>query len=46
MPYVFVRSQELRNASWKEIDFEKALWIIPAERMKKGENILFRLLTK
>ncbi|WP_295639350.1 integrase arm-type DNA-binding domain-containing protein [uncultured Mailhella sp.] len=35
MPYVFVRSQELRNASWKEIDFEKALWIIPAERMKK-----------
>lgn len=34
MPYVFTRSSELRLAVWNEIDFEKALWIIPAERMK------------
>lgn len=34
LPYVFVRSQELRGAKWKEIDFQKALWTIPAERMK------------
>lgn len=34
MPYLFVRSQELRNARWGEFDFENALWHIPAERMK------------
>jgi len=34
MPYLFVRSQELRNAHWPEIDFDKAVWSIPAERMK------------
>lgn len=34
LPYVFVRSQELRNARWEEFDLEKALWVIPAERMK------------
>ena len=35
MPYVFLRSSELRCAVWEEIDFEKALWTIPAARMKK-----------
>ena len=30
----FVRTNELRGASWTEIDFEKAEWVIPAERMK------------
>jgi len=25
---------ELRNALWSEIDFDSAVWIIPAERMK------------
>ena len=34
MPYVFVRSTELRNARWEEIDFDNAVWKIPAERMK------------
>ncbi len=34
LPYVGVRSQEIRGAKWEEIDFDKALWIIPAERMK------------
>ena len=34
LPYVFVRSQELRGARWQEIDFNKALWTVPAERMK------------
>ena len=29
-----VRSKEIRNACWSEIDFEKRLWVIPAERMK------------
>lgn len=34
LPYVFVRSQELRGAEWDEFDFDKELWIIPAGRMK------------
>ena len=28
------RSQEVRGALWDEIDLDKALWIVPAERMK------------
>lgn len=31
--YVFIRSSELRFARWEEIDFKKALWTIPAERV-------------
>lgn len=30
----FVRTNELINARWEEIDFENAQWTIPAERMK------------
>jgi integrase len=33
----FVRTTELRAAEWPEIDFEKAEWRIPAERMKMKE---------
>ena len=29
---VFIRSSELRFARWGEIDFDRALWTIPAER--------------
>ncbi len=32
--YTFVRSGELRKATWDEIDFEKKTWTISAERMK------------
>ncbi len=28
------RSGEVRGATWSEIDLEKGLWIVPAERMK------------
>ncbi|QLI80281.1 tyrosine-type recombinase/integrase [Chitinibacter fontanus] len=31
-----VRSGELRGATWDEINFEAAIWTIPAERMKTG----------
>jgi integrase len=30
----FVRTSELINATWDEFDLDKAMWIIPAERMK------------
>lgn len=33
-----LRSQEIRGALWDEIDLDKALWIIPAERMKMGRE--------
>ena len=32
--YTVLRSTELRGARWREIDFENALWVVPAERMK------------
>ncbi|WP_240699465.1 tyrosine-type recombinase/integrase [Spirosoma sordidisoli] len=30
----FVRTCELVEAKWEEVDFERAMWVIPAERMK------------
>jgi len=32
------RSQEVRGATWDEIDLEKALWIIPGTRMKMSKE--------
>ena len=34
----FVRTVELRAAEWSEIDFDRAEWRIPAERMKMRES--------
>lgn len=36
-PLVFVRPGELRHAEWSEIDFDKAEWRIPGEKMKARE---------
>lgn len=33
-PHVLLRPGELRQAEWADIDFEEAIWFIPAERMK------------
>jgi len=33
-PHVFLRPGELRRAQWAEIDFDNALWTVPAVRMK------------
>lgn len=33
----FVRSGEIRGVKWEEINFDKAQWKIPAERMKMKE---------
>ncbi len=32
------RSQEVRGALWDQVDPDKALWIIPATRMKMGRE--------
>jgi integrase len=34
-----VRPNELARAIWDEIDLEKALWVIPPERMKSDEGL-------
>jgi len=33
-PHLFVRPGELRQAEWSEINIEKVVWSIPAEKMK------------
>ncbi|WP_374527274.1 tyrosine-type recombinase/integrase [Novosphingobium sp.] len=33
-PHLFVRPGELRNACWEEIDFDEAVWTIPAGKTK------------
>ena len=37
LAHTFVRTAELREARWSEIDIATATWNIPAERMKMGE---------
>ena len=38
MMLTFVRTLELINARWDEVDFERKRWVIPAERMKMGKE--------
>ena len=41
LPFVFVRSFNIRHCEWSEIDFENKEWLIPASKMKtKSEFIL------
>jgi integrase len=35
LPLLFVRTGELRLAQWSEFDLEKAVWVVPAGRMKR-----------
>jgi len=36
LPYVFVRSANIREAVWSEFDLKKKMWTIPASKMKSG----------
>ena len=36
LPYLPVRSEEIRLAKWNEFDFEQALWTIPGKRHEHG----------
>jgi len=38
LPLVFTRPGELRMAEWDEFDIERAVWTIPAARMKRKQN--------
>lgn len=37
LPFVFLRSSEMRWATWSEIDLDAAEWRVPARRMKLKE---------
>ncbi len=39
-PYVFLRPRELAISKWEFIDFDKGLWLIPAEYMKMNRDHL------
>lgn len=36
--HTFVRPGELRSAEWEDIDLDKSIWRIPAEKMKMDEE--------
>ncbi|MCP3944916.1 MAG: tyrosine-type recombinase/integrase [Desulfobacteraceae bacterium] len=42
-PLLFVRPGELRQAEWSEFDLKKAMWRIPAEKMKMKKKHLVPL---
>ena len=43
LPHVFLRPGELRHGRWAEIDWEAALWRVPAARMKMRREHLVPL---
>jgi len=43
LPFVFVRSHNIRHMEWAEIDFTTQEWIIPAEKMKTKEAFVLPL---
>ena len=45
-PLFFVRPGELRHAEWAEIDFDNALWNIPAGKMKMNQPHIVPLCTQ
>lgn len=45
-PMLFVRPGELRRMEWAEVDFDKAEWIIPDEKMKMGITHIVPLSTQ
>jgi integrase len=38
LPYLFLRSMELRGARWTEIDLENAVWTVPAWRRESKKD--------
>jgi integrase len=46
LPYIFVRSFNIRHMEWAEIDFVDEQWIIPAHKMKTKEEFILPLPTQ
>lgn len=45
-PHVFTRPGELRRAQWQEFDLDRAIWTIPAEKMKMRDPHIVPLSTQ
>jgi hypothetical protein len=45
-PHVFVRPGELRRAEWEEFDLDRAIWTIPAGKMKMRDPHVVPLSTQ
>lgn len=43
LPYLPLRSEEIRLARWDEIDLENAVWTIPAKRNEHGGGMKMRV---
>lgn len=43
---LFTRPIELREAEWSEFNLNEGLWVIPAKRMKMGEDLYVPLSTQ
>lgn len=43
MPYVFLRPANIRGAKWEQIDFDKKVWVIPADEMKMERDHIIPL---
>ncbi|MCR2064365.1 tyrosine-type recombinase/integrase [Campylobacter helveticus] len=42
-PYIFLRSANMRNLKWEEVDFERKRIILPANKVKGGEEFIVPL---
>ena len=42
-PLLFLRPTELREAIWREFDFQTAVWVIPKDRMKMDKALIVPL---
>ena len=38
LPYLALRSSELRGGRWSEIDLDNAVWVVPASRSEKAKD--------
>jgi integrase len=45
-PLVFIRPGELRHAEWADVDLEKGVWEIPADRTKMRTPLIIPLATQ
>jgi len=43
LPYLALRSEEIRGARWSEIDLDKAVWTVPATRHEHGGGMKMRI---
>ena len=46
IPYVFVRSENIRLMEWTELDLDNGIWDIPKEKMKMNVDFLCPLPTQ